>query len=288
MVVRVSRDLDDLLSFGLGAGPESGVEVGSRQTELGNFWSWLGFLGSTSGVEPASTVQPLLKLFGKSHLDKIKVRGMEKLSQSYSEPLLASFGESLMSMTDEDADVTAERQRILNGLRDNAINICLQNLGKVYLTRKNHAMKITVHSLTFAVQEGKFTRLWSVRRSKEGCKVTVGGLGWPRCRWGRVCLALGLQNRGPATAGSCRAESVAIPGRSASFIIATSYPEFLATRIYRNCSMEDLTLAKMMVRPTSFFQEDLSNRAAFSEEMYGSVDNVFMLCGEDASLTPDY
>ncbi|KAK8934172.1 Methylesterase 9 [Platanthera zijinensis] len=32
----------------------------------------------------------------------------------------------------------------------------------------------------------------------------------------------------------------------------------------------------MMVRPTSFFP------------WYGSVDNVFMLCGEDASLTPDY
>ncbi|KAK8916292.1 Methylesterase 1 [Platanthera zijinensis] len=44
----------------------------------------------------------------------------------------------------------------------------------------------------------------------------------------------------------------------------------------------------MMVRPTSFFQEDLSKRAAFSEERYGSVDKVFVLCGEDASLTPDY
>ncbi|KAK8957924.1 Methylesterase 3 [Platanthera zijinensis] len=44
----------------------------------------------------------------------------------------------------------------------------------------------------------------------------------------------------------------------------------------------------MMVRPTSFFQEDLSKRAAFSEERYGLVDKVFVLCVEDASLTPDY
>ncbi|KAK8955097.1 ABC transporter A family member 1 [Platanthera zijinensis] len=76
------------------------------------------------------------------------------MSQSYSEPLLGSFGESSMFMTDEDADVTAERQRILNGLGDNAI-ICLQNLRKVYPAGKNHAMKIAVHSLTFAVQEGE-------------------------------------------------------------------------------------------------------------------------------------
>ncbi|KAK8968518.1 ABC transporter A family member 1 [Platanthera guangdongensis] len=76
------------------------------------------------------------------------------MSQSYSEPLLGSFGESSMFMTDEDGDVTAERQRILNGLGDNAI-ICLQNLRKVYPAGKNHAMKIAVHSLTFAVQEGE-------------------------------------------------------------------------------------------------------------------------------------
>ncbi|KAK8933221.1 Methylesterase 3 [Platanthera zijinensis] len=83
--------------------------------------------------------------------------------------------------------------------------------------------------------------------SSEGCLT---------CRWGRVGLALGLQNRGLATAGNCRCR----------------------------CWVEK----NMIVRPTSFFQEDLSKRAALSEERYGSVDNVFMLCGEDASLTPDY
>ncbi|KAK8933579.1 Methylesterase 3 [Platanthera zijinensis] len=55
-----------------------------------------------------------------------------------------------------------------------------------------------------------------------------------------------------------------------------------------DATSQDWTLAKMMVRPTSFFKEDLSKRAAFSEERYGSMDKVFMLYGEDASLTLDY
>ncbi|KAK8971023.1 Methylesterase 3 [Platanthera guangdongensis] len=50
----------------------------------------------------------------------------------------------------------------------------------------------------------------------------------------------------------------------------------------------DLSLATMMVRPTSFFEEDLSRRAAFSKERYGSVEKVFVICGEDNMLTPSF
>lgn len=75
-------------------------------------------------------------------------------AQSYSEPLLGSFGDSSMSITDEDVDVKAERQRILSGLGDNAI-ICLRNLRKVYPAGKKHTAKVAVHSLTFAVHEGE-------------------------------------------------------------------------------------------------------------------------------------
>ncbi|XP_020590496.1 ABC transporter A family member 1 isoform X2 [Phalaenopsis equestris] len=74
--------------------------------------------------------------------------------QSYSEPLLGSFGDSSMLITDEDVDVSAERQRIHSGLGDNAI-ICLRNLRKVYPAGKKHAAKVAVHSLTFAVHEGE-------------------------------------------------------------------------------------------------------------------------------------
>ncbi|XP_028556093.1 ABC transporter A family member 1 [Dendrobium catenatum] len=75
-------------------------------------------------------------------------------SQSCSEPLLGSFGDSLIFITDEDEDVTAERQRVLNGVGEDAI-ICLRNLRKVYPAGKKHVAKVAVHSLTFAVHEGE-------------------------------------------------------------------------------------------------------------------------------------
>lgn len=56
-------------------------------------------------------------------------------SQSYFEPLLGSYVDSSMLITDEDVDVTAERHRILSGLGDNAI-IILRNLKKVLVNMK--------------------------------------------------------------------------------------------------------------------------------------------------------
>lgn len=43
-----------------------------------------------------------------------------------------------------------------------------------------------------------------------------------------------------------------------------------------------------MVRPASIFQEDLSSKSAFSKERYGSVDKVFIICGEDCVFTADF
>ncbi|KAI0495514.1 hypothetical protein KFK09_021815 [Dendrobium nobile] len=84
------------------------------------------------------------------------------------------------------------------------------------------------------------------------------------------------------------AKSIAIPGRSEPFITMTLQPKLLANNLYQNCSFEDFTLATRMVRPTLIFQEDLSNKAPFSEERYGSVDKVFIICGEDALLTVEF
>ncbi|KAK8921956.1 Methylesterase 3 [Platanthera zijinensis] len=92
----------------------------------------------------------------------------------------------------------------------------------------------------------------------------------------------------PEINGGTTRTSVAIPGRSEPFIILTSDPEFLASRLYQNCSLEDLSLGTMLVRPASFFEEDLRRRAAFSKERYGSVEKVFVVCGEDAILTPSF
>ncbi|KAL3533759.1 hypothetical protein ACH5RR_007280, partial [Cinchona calisaya] len=72
---------------------------------------------------------------------------------SLSEPLLkASSGDVALEL-DEDIDVLTERNRVLSGSTDRAI-IFLRNLRKVY-PGGNHGLKVAVHSLTFAVQEGE-------------------------------------------------------------------------------------------------------------------------------------
>lgn len=83
-------------------------------------------------------------------------------------------------------------------------------------------------------------------------------------------------------------KNVAIPGRSEPFTISIQDPETMRTLLYQNCSFEDLILANIMVRPSSMFQEELSKKLAFSEEGFGSVDKVFIICGDDALLPADF
>ena len=45
--------------------------------------------------------------------------------------------------------------------------------------------------------------------------------------------------------------------------------------------LKDLELAKILVRPGSLFQEELSKAKNFSDEGYGSVTRVFVVCEED-------
>ncbi|WOK95547.1 ABC transporter A family member 1 [Canna indica] len=75
-------------------------------------------------------------------------------SKNYFQPLLGSYEDPSFPVADEDIDVKAERQKIYSGLVDNAI-IYLHDLRKVYPARRNHAVKVAVHSLTFSVQEGE-------------------------------------------------------------------------------------------------------------------------------------
>ncbi|XP_027928069.1 ABC transporter A family member 1 isoform X2 [Vigna unguiculata] len=72
----------------------------------------------------------------------------------YSEPLLESSSETVVTDFDEDVDVKTERNRVLSGSLDNSI-IYLRNLRKVYFEEKHHGRKVAVDSLTFSVQEGE-------------------------------------------------------------------------------------------------------------------------------------
>lgn len=52
--------------------------------------------------------------------------------------------------------------------------------------------------------------------------------------------------------------------------------------------LQDLQLAKSLARPSSLFMEDLSMQKKFSEDGYGSVPRVFILCTEDLGIPLEY
>ncbi|XP_058081643.1 salicylic acid-binding protein 2-like [Magnolia sinica] len=65
-------------------------------------------------------------------------------------------------------------------------------------------------------------------------------------------------------------------------------PKFLSKMLYQLSPPEDFTLATTLVRVGSLFQEDLSNAPIFSEERYGSVRRVFIICDEDKGIPNNF
>lgn len=52
-------------------------------------------------------------------------------------------------------------------------------------------------------------------------------------------------------------------------------------------SAQDLELAKMLIRPTSMFIEDLSE-VKFTEGGYESVKKSYIVCGQDLSIPEEF
>ncbi|XP_027152367.1 methylesterase 10-like [Coffea eugenioides] len=52
-------------------------------------------------------------------------------------------------------------------------------------------------------------------------------------------------------------------------------------KMYRHCALEDIELAKMLVRPHPFFIEDMAKESLPTEEKYGSIKRDFVLCEDD-------
>ncbi|KAK3000310.1 hypothetical protein RJ639_022190 [Escallonia herrerae] len=65
-------------------------------------------------------------------------------------------------------------------------------------------------------------------------------------------------------------------------------PKFLSSKLYQLCSIEDLTLATTLIRPGSLFVEDLSKASNFSNERYGSLKRVFIVCCEDKAIPEEF
>ncbi|CAI0553887.1 unnamed protein product [Linum tenue] len=65
-------------------------------------------------------------------------------------------------------------------------------------------------------------------------------------------------------------------------------PRHMATSLYQESPPQDLELAKAMVRPSSLYLHDLSKTEKFTEEGYGSVRRVFVICNEDRAIKEEY
>ncbi|KAI3452071.1 hypothetical protein Pfo_008736 [Paulownia fortunei] len=65
-------------------------------------------------------------------------------------------------------------------------------------------------------------------------------------------------------------------------------PKFVSSKLYNLCSLEDVELAKMLLRPSSLFLEDLSKKSAFSKEGFGSVKRAYIVCTQDKGIPVNF
>ncbi|KAH7520120.1 salicylic acid-binding protein 2 [Ziziphus jujuba] len=65
-------------------------------------------------------------------------------------------------------------------------------------------------------------------------------------------------------------------------------PKFLSSKLYQLSPIEDLELAKSLLRTGSLFVEDLSKAKKFSDHGYGSVTRVYVLNHEDKAIPEEF
>ncbi|KAJ4872255.1 Methylesterase 4 [Raphanus sativus] len=65
-------------------------------------------------------------------------------------------------------------------------------------------------------------------------------------------------------------------------------PKFLAKKVYQLSPRKDLVLATMLVRANPVVTNNLAGTKSFSEERYGSVTRIYIICGEDNMIPGDY
>ncbi|KAJ0260405.1 Methylesterase 7 [Hirschfeldia incana] len=65
-------------------------------------------------------------------------------------------------------------------------------------------------------------------------------------------------------------------------------PKFLAKNLYQLSPVEDLELAKMLVRVNPSVTDNLAGTRSFTGEGYGSVTRIYIICGQDNVINVDY
>ncbi|KAH9703867.1 methylesterase 1 [Citrus sinensis] len=63
---------------------------------------------------------------------------------------------------------------------------------------------------------------------------------------------------------------------------------FLTLKLYQLSPPEDVELGKMLLRPGSVFVDELSKANKFSNEGYGSVKRVYVVCDEDLCVPKEF
>ncbi|XP_073123951.1 salicylic acid-binding protein 2-like [Henckelia pumila] len=65
-------------------------------------------------------------------------------------------------------------------------------------------------------------------------------------------------------------------------------PKFVSLKLYHLCSPQDVALANALLRPSSLFREDLWKKSPFSNEGFGSVKKVYVVCTQDKAIPVNF
>ncbi|XP_010429309.1 PREDICTED: putative methylesterase 6 [Camelina sativa] len=65
-------------------------------------------------------------------------------------------------------------------------------------------------------------------------------------------------------------------------------PEFMTKKMYQHSPNQELESAKMLVKANPLVTNNLAGTRSFSEEGYGSVTRIYIVCGEDCVVSEDY
>ncbi|XP_060189213.1 methylesterase 10-like [Lycium barbarum] len=63
---------------------------------------------------------------------------------------------------------------------------------------------------------------------------------------------------------------------------------YMQANLYTHCQAEDLELAKILIRPGKFFTEDMSKEGLLTQEKYGSVKRVYVVCQDDLVMEEEF
>ncbi|CAA2978084.1 methylesterase 10 [Olea europaea subsp. europaea] len=65
-------------------------------------------------------------------------------------------------------------------------------------------------------------------------------------------------------------------------------PDYMTAKVYKGCQIEDLELAKMLIRPNKLFIDELSEKSLLTQGKYGAVRRVYIKCEGDEVLEADF